>query len=266
MTADEFFREGRLDEALEALQAEIRRKPADAKLRIFLFQLLAVNGAWERAHNQLKVLMEMTAESTLLAAVFKHLIELEAFRAEVFAGKRTPLFFGEPTPFVSHLVGALSASTPEHAMALRAKALEDAPAVSGRCNDAPFDWIMDADARFGPVLEVAIDRKYYWMPLHHLSSLTIEAPQDLRDLIWMPAEFNLINGGQVSGFIFARYPGTEKADDPAVRLGRMTAWNALEDGSNLGLGQRLFATDSRDEPLLEIRKLEFDQDDGAAGE
>lgn len=266
MTADELFREGRLDEALEALQMEIRRKPADAKLRIFLFQLLAVNGAWERAHNQLKVLAEMTAESTLLAAVFKHLIELEAFRAKVFSGERTPLFFGEPAPFAGHLVSALSASTPGLAMAMRAKALEEAPAIGGRCNETPFEWVMDADARLGPVLEVAIERKYYWLPLQHLSVLTIETPKDLRDLIWMPADFKLTNGGQVSGFIFARYPGTEKAADPAVRLGRMTSWEALEDGSNLGLGQRVFATDSGDEPLLEIRKLEFDHDDGNAGE
>ena len=52
--AETALREGRLDEALEALQADIRKKPQDKALRVFLFQLLAVNGAWERALRQLE--------------------------------------------------------------------------------------------------------------------------------------------------------------------------------------------------------------------
>ena len=48
-SAEACLREGRLDEALETLQADIRRRPQDKALRVFLFQLLAVNGAWERA-------------------------------------------------------------------------------------------------------------------------------------------------------------------------------------------------------------------------
>src|SRR5690606_10991406 len=45
--------------ALAALQNEVRSKAADAKLRVFLFQLLCVQGQWERALNQLKVCAEL---------------------------------------------------------------------------------------------------------------------------------------------------------------------------------------------------------------
>jgi type VI secretion system protein ImpE len=41
--------------ALAQLQEQIKAQPANAKLRIFLFQLLCVLGQWERALNQLKV-------------------------------------------------------------------------------------------------------------------------------------------------------------------------------------------------------------------
>ena len=41
--------------ALAQLQEQVRARPADPKLRIFLFQLLCVLGQWERALNQLKV-------------------------------------------------------------------------------------------------------------------------------------------------------------------------------------------------------------------
>ena len=49
MNAEEYIQTGRLDEALAALQSEVRNQPADAKLRTFLFQLLCVLGQWERA-------------------------------------------------------------------------------------------------------------------------------------------------------------------------------------------------------------------------
>ena len=42
MPALQTLREGNLDEAFRELQQEVRRSPADAKLRVFLFQLLSV--------------------------------------------------------------------------------------------------------------------------------------------------------------------------------------------------------------------------------
>lgn len=265
MTAEDLFKAGQLDDALKALQNEIRKSPADPKLRIFLAQLLMVNGAWDRAHNQLKVLSEMSSDAHLLAAIFRPLIELEAFRSEVFAGKRSPLIFGEPAPYMGKLVKALSAG-PAEAEELRAAALEEAPASSGKFNGKRFEWIMDADSRLGPMLEVAIDRKYYWMGFHHLKAIFAEAPSDLRDLIWMPATFELVNGGEVSGFIYVRYPGTEKSGDNTLMLSKGTEWISGSDGSVSGLGQRLLATDQEDLAILELRQAEFDLEDGTAGE
>ncbi len=46
MQAEESLREGRLQDALAELQAQVRKEPANAKYRIFLFQLLAVLGQW----------------------------------------------------------------------------------------------------------------------------------------------------------------------------------------------------------------------------
>ena len=54
MQAQQLLRDGHPQEALQSLQAEIRKAPADASLRVFLFQLLAVLGQWERALTQLR--------------------------------------------------------------------------------------------------------------------------------------------------------------------------------------------------------------------
>ncbi|WP_327058540.1 tetratricopeptide repeat protein, partial [Escherichia coli] len=61
MNAEELLRAGRVDDALKALQDQVRTQPANAELRVFLFQLLAVLGQWSRANNQLKVAGELDA-------------------------------------------------------------------------------------------------------------------------------------------------------------------------------------------------------------
>jgi type VI secretion system protein ImpE len=106
MQAEELLRAGRLQEALEALEGKVRSEPADAKLRIFLFQLLAVMGDWERALSQLNVAAELDAINLLMAQVCRAALNCEALRAEVFAGKRSPLIFGEPEEWISLLVQA----------------------------------------------------------------------------------------------------------------------------------------------------------------
>jgi len=61
MPVDQSLREGKLDDSLAELQEKVRKDPSNTKHRIFLFQLLAILGQWERAMTQLKVLGEMDA-------------------------------------------------------------------------------------------------------------------------------------------------------------------------------------------------------------
>ncbi|MCP6406787.1 ImpE family T6SS protein Cts1E, partial [Klebsiella pneumoniae] len=74
------------------------------------------------------------------------------------------------------------------AIDLREQAFSQAPAVAGDCDGEPFEWIADADPRFGPCLEVITPSGYAWLPLDGLAELRIDPPEDLRDLVWAPAE------------------------------------------------------------------------------
>ena len=47
MQAEELLRDGRLTECLEQAQDAVRSDPANAPMRIFLFQLLSVLGEWD---------------------------------------------------------------------------------------------------------------------------------------------------------------------------------------------------------------------------
>jgi type VI secretion system protein ImpE len=262
MTPAESLRAGNLEQALADLHAEIRSKPADAPLRRFLFQLQCVLGNWEKALTQLQVLADMDAESSLLAQIFRPVIGCENIRAEVFRGKRTPLIFGEPQEWMGWLVQAntlVAEGQLKQARELRDRALEAAPAVSGKINDHAFEWISDADSRLGPMTEAMIDGKYFWVPFEHVARVVIEKPVDLRDMVWIPAKFSWTNGGESPAYIPVRYPGSEESADTGLRLARKTDWLEREEETFLGLGQRMLATDGDNYPLLEVRTIEMGQ-------
>ena len=84
----------------------------------------------------------------------------------------------------------------------------------------------------------------------------VEPATDLRDLVWVPAQFVWENGGQAAGHIPTRYPGTEHSADGKLKLSRKTEW-LDKQGVHAGLGQRVLATNTSEYPLLEIRTIEF---------
>ncbi|MER2602703.1 MAG: type VI secretion system accessory protein TagJ [Candidatus Competibacter phosphatis] len=260
MQAEQSVREGRLQEALAELQAQVRKEPANAKYRIFLFQLLAVLGQWERASNQLNVLEEMDPESLPMVQTYREALRCELLRAEVFAGRRSPLIFGDPEPWMALLLEALQLTAGGHhaqAQTARDQAFEGAVATAGTLDGQPFEWLADADLRLGPMLEAVINGRYYWIPWQRIRTLALERPSDLRDYVWMPAGFTWANGGETVGLIPSRYPGSQASADPQVQLGRKTEWLEQESGIYLGIGQRMLATDQNEYPLLDIRRIDL---------
>ena len=260
MLAEQRLRDGQLDAALEALQDEVRRAPSDPKLRVFLFQLLAVLGQWERALKQLQVAASFDAEALAMAQAYRELIRCEVLRAEVFQGRRTPSVIGDPEPWLASLVQALRLTAEGHhaeAESLRQEAFSLAPASTGRIEGADFEWLADADSRLGPVLETVIRGRYHWVPMCRLRGLEVERPRDLRDLVWLPAKLRFQTGDETACFIPARYPGSERSTDDAVRLARKTVWLELGGATACGLGQRMLVTDHSELGLFELPRIDL---------
>src|SRR5436190_21592433 len=160
MTVEEHIKAGQLDEALAFAQEAVRKAPAEARPRVLLFQLLSVFGQWERALTQLNVLRDMDPECMVLSEIFRPVLQCEALRGEIFAGKRSSLIFGETMVWNGLIVLAdalLAQGQTPAALELRNKAFEAAPATAGKLNDQAFEWIADADSRFGPMVEAIID-------------------------------------------------------------------------------------------------------------
>jgi type VI secretion system protein ImpE len=244
--------------ALAQLQEQIKAHPANAKLRIFLFQLLCVLGQWERALNQLKVASGLDASALAMAQMYGEAVRCEAIRTDVFAGRKSPMVFGEPEQWLALLIESLlvgGRGDAARAADLRQRAFEEADASPGDLNGQPFEWVADADSRLGPVLEAVINGRYYWVPFSRLSAVTMEKPEDLRDVVWMPAQLQFENGGEQVALIPTRYPGSERSDDGLIVLARKTTWEEVAADTHHGLGQRLIATDTGEVPLMEVRSL-----------
>jgi type VI secretion system protein ImpE len=110
------------------------------------------------------------------------------------------------------------------------------------------------------MLEAIVNGRYYWIPFQRIQTIRLEPPADLRDYVWMPAQFTWSNGGETVGLIPARYPGSPGSADPLVQLGRKTDWLECDVETWLGLGQRVLATDQGEYPLLDIRRIELQTD------
>ncbi|KAE9629224.1 type VI secretion system accessory protein TagJ [Parasedimentitalea maritima] len=267
MTPEEHLKSGDPAAALVALQDLVRADPSDARLRIFLFQLLCVLGDWKRAIAQLKLSAELDESATMMAKAYREAIICEVYREKVFAGEKDPLIFGEPDEWLALLIEAQKLSTQgkvREAADLRARAFDGAPASTGELNGDRFEWIADADMRLGPVLEVIVNGRYFWLPFAQISALEVEAPSDLRDAVWTAGTLTLSNGGELAALIPTRYPGSTQAD-PALMLARATEWTDAGDDTFVGTGQRLLTTDQADFALMDLRTLKMDgseEDDG----
>lgn len=262
MSAEEALRTGEVGAALAQLQQDVRKAPADPRLRVFLFQLLCVRGEWDRALTQLNLAGELDDGALMMVQTYREALRCEVYRAAVFAGERTPMVLGQPDEWLGPLLQSLRLAAQGHqaqAAQLRTQAFEQAPEVAGNLNGKPFVWIADGDSRLGPCLELILNGRYYWVPLHQVRSLRIEAPADLRDFVWAPAQLTWSNGGEAVALMPSRYPGSESASDPALQLCRRTDWQEYAPGQYYGLGQRSFISDEGTETaLLEVRQMNFD--------
>ncbi|WP_299963786.1 type VI secretion system accessory protein TagJ [uncultured Roseobacter sp.] len=262
MSAQNLLKTGDLFGALTALEAAVRAAPADARLRVFLFQLLSVAGDWPRAARQLQTATRLDPAAAPMAETYSAAIHCERSRDSALRGETPAPFDEDASSWLSVLwdaVGKQAASDVAGAERLRAMALRAAPAVGGTVNGRPFDWIADADSRFGPVFEVILNGTYRWLPFADLREIRMSPPQDLRDLIWAPVALTLACGTQAGGLVPVRYPATAFHGTDAQKLARSTDWLTVPGGAPEGLGQRMLCTPDQDIPLLELREITFEQ-------
>ena len=260
MDLSEALKGGRLSEALAAAKDAVRKAPSDAKHRSVLFQLYCIQGNWEGAQTQLKLVNEFDVEATIWVGNCEKVLACEASRQAVFAGKAAPTLFGKPPEWVGSTIEALRLGVDGNwpaAAASQAHALETAPATAANINGQDVAWVADGDSRLGPLLEAFVDGKYYWIPFEHIRGVTMSTRTHMMDSIWAPVEFRWLNEGMAKGYVPMRYPGSETSTDPQIQLGRKTEWSEQAENFFCGLGHRVLVTDAAEFDLAEVKSIQF---------
>lgn len=258
---DELIRSGDVAAARAALIDEVRAKPDNRPARMFLSQVLLVLGEWDKALTHMKAIANLSPEAMTLYVAYERAVTAEKTREAVFAGKQAPPALVTPQPWFDALLRALHAEIKGDAATaatLRAQAFDEAPETPGEVDGTRFSFLSDADARFGPAIEVVIDGRYGFVPFQEIVSLTIEGVTDLRDLVFLPGRLTLRSGQAGNVFLPSRYPGAATDADNLVKLGRKTEWDNHGDLGNAGRGQHLLDADGTEVPLLGLRRLAFD--------
>lgn len=262
MDAASLLKEAKLADCKAQLFSEIKKDPSNVELRIFLFQLSCINRDWQRAQTQLDVLKNLSDSTLAMVNTYQQLIECEQKREKVLSGEKEPVCFGEPSDWLAYYVKAYQQyclNNIDEANQLLQKGAELAPAISGTVNDVPFEWLSDGDVRFGPSIEVMLNGGYYWLPLEYVAEINFEPVDDLRDLVWRPANLTLKNKGQLIAFVPVRYPVNANTTDIQL-LARTCDWQEPKENFYIGNGQRIFVTEQNEYALLNVNSIKFDHD------
>jgi type VI secretion system protein ImpE len=225
---------GRLTDAIQVLDAEVRDHPTDKQRRTALFELLCFAGKYDRAEKQLDVLAQASQEAASGALLYRAALHSEKLRDDMFAAEE---FWKKQS------------ENPVN---------ETAP---GLLNGKAFVTLSDSDPRIGKRLEVFAAGAYLWIPFDYIVSIDISPPKRLRDLLWATAlvqttpAFQQADLGEVLLPVLA--PLTWKHPSELAKLGRETVWTESESGSLVPSGQKTFMMDEEEIPFLEVRRIEF---------
>jgi type VI secretion system protein ImpE len=233
--AKNLIESGNVRQALDALAAHLREKPADTAARTMLFEALSFCGEYDRAEKHLNLLANSNEQAKMGAILYFSAVHAERERHQMYKDQSFP------------------------------KTTANAK-VSGKLNGKPFSEIRDADNDLGARLEVFGAGQYTWVKFEDIRTLTIEQPKRLRDTLWTPAfiktgpKFQGADMGEV--LLPAIYPFSWTFEDQSVMLGRQTVYAEDDSGYKYPLGQKTLIVDGEEIPFLEVRLIEIDQPEG----
>lgn len=262
-TGAELFQAGRLSEAVEALNAQVRAKPGDVESRALLAELLCFTGNQQRADTLFDQLGTQDPTLAVGLALFRQLLRADVARTQFYEEGRLPEFLDTPPDWLQlHIKAsiALRENDGAEAAALLRAADEKRPSAAGICDGQRFDDLRDMDDLAAGFFEVYTSTgKYYWIPAERVAEIEFRAPKRPVDLLWRQAHMTVIDGPDGEVYLPALYPLSTKTADDRIRLGRVTEWIEADGAPVRGVGQRCFLVGEESMPIMSVTSLVFDQ-------
>lgn len=250
-----------LDEAIAAMNAEVRAKPTDVDCRANLVELLCYAGTLDRADKLLDAISSIDPTTTIGIALFRQLVRAEQARGQFYTEGRVPEFLSKPDALseleLRAAVLVLGGDTRGAADVITERDDKRQP-VSGQADGVAFDDFRDLDDVNASHLEVLTSTgKYYWVPLTTVASIEFRAPERRRDLLWRRASLSVIGGPEGEVYLPTIYWAQEAS--AAHRLGHATDFTGGEAAPIQALGLRSFLVGDDSKTIMELGAVEFDR-------
>lgn len=252
---------GDLKGAVEAAINLVKTNPTNVAARTFLFELSCFSGEWERAEKQLEMIGHQDANALVGSLIYRQNFHNERNRMRLFSDGLSPEFVTAKPAYLDDLLSAINRIREGNILEARTlldKVEEERPAFPCEINGVRFSDIRDYNDVTMCVFEVFIKDSYVWLPFEQVQSIKFPKPKTLRDLFWIQAEIEMLNGTSGEMFIPALYSGSWQSDNDAVRLGRMTDWRDIGEDMFTGEGMRIFWMDGKDRSILDMESIVFD--------
>ncbi len=259
-TASEHFQAGRLQDAVDAALADVKKNPNDTDRRGLLAELLCFVGDWERADKQVDTIGHQDPKAIVGLSLIRQLIRAEVSRKECFESGRPPELLAEAPPSLRHSLEALAAlreGDSASAAALLAEAEKLRIAVAGQSGEQKFDDFRDLDDLTAGVFEVLTSTgKYFWIPIERVQTVEFHPPKRPRDLLWRQCEMVVEDGPHGDVYLPTVYFASAGGEDQ-LRLGRGTDWTGGDGEPMRGHGQRMFLMGDEAVPIMQLESIEF---------
>jgi type VI secretion system protein ImpE len=245
---------GQLDEAFTSVSGRIKKHPDDARARESLFTVLCYKGELDRAYDQLQTWARLEPGALTLLIGHEALLAQERQRQVVLRGEQAPVL-REPAETDAKLQAEVLRlwCAGQQAQAARHFKERMVVKINGSLDGKSFSGLEDYDSRFGALLEVFLPEGYRLVPFGQVGSIRSEPPKTYLDAIWRPAMIEFADK-TVTAYLPCRYPDTESAQDPLVRLGQKTVCEEPYEGFFTAMGQRFWLTR---QPSADFQALSF---------
>ena len=257
---------GNLSGAVEAALNIVKKNPTDVTARTFLFELSCFSGDWDRAEKQLDVIGHQDNNAMIGSLIFRQNFHAERSRLKVFSDSQKPEFLMSPPDYVIGLLTAnnrLREGNAAEAREILDQVEEQRPAFTCKINGVEAEDFRDYNDLTSCIFEVIVKDTYVWLPMEQVEKIEFIAPKSLRDLYWIQAKVETVNGTNGEMFFPSLYANSFKSDNDQVRLGRMTDWKEMGADVYIGEGMRMFWSEGKDKPILELNEIEFTHPDEA---
>jgi type VI secretion system protein ImpE len=256
---DALLQEGKLDQAIEALVADVRARPTDVKSRVMLAELYCFRGDYDRADRQLDVVTSQDPSVTVGLGLFRQLIRGADARRRIYTEGAAPKLVA---PLPEHAALRLRALVELRgggdASGLLAEAEAKRPVQSVALGDGAADDFRDLDDVLASVIEViTAGGDCYWVPVEAIESIEMHKPTLLRETLWRRASVVVRDGPNGDVYlptVYPPYPDLPSASAEAL-LGRTTDWVEHPKGVVRGIGLKSYLAGDESVTLFEIETL-----------